>query len=521
LTNLLDNVVIGSGPAGVAAARALLDQGLDVTLIDAGREMPAAAKSLQDQLAQGEPGQWSEATRKRLRQGGLKDHAKVPLKLLFGSDFPYAADPRISESGASILPSLARGGLSNVWGAAIMPASEQDTANWPIKAADLTPHYQSVLKWLPHAQARDDLADRFPLYSDQAQALALSSQAEAMHADMQSGREDLAASGMVSGKARLAIEGCQYCGLCIHGCPWGAIYNSAVTLQNLLSKHGLKYHPGSTVRSITESAHAVTLEIESREGLQTLQARRVFLAAGVLNSALLLYKVLNGPEFRIRDTAYMLVPFLRRKNTPGVQGERLYTLAQLFTEVNDPAISRQNIHLQWYSYNDLYEEEFAKKFGPLMPLLKPMINKWLLGRLWTAQVFLHSDDSHSMSLQSRDNGESFQLEAIHNPRTEAIMNSLLKKLQQQGRNLGGKPLSFARRNGLPGRSFHAGASLPMSANPGPMESDIFGRPAGLKRVHVVDSSVLPSLPAATITLTVMANAHRIASLHGRYSGVGN
>jgi choline dehydrogenase-like flavoprotein len=31
----------------------------------------------------------------------------------------------------------------------------------------------------------------------------------------------------------------------------------------------------------------------------------------------------------------------------------------------------------------------------------------------------------------------------------------------------------------------------------------------LHRVHVVDASVLPSVPATTITYTIMANAHRI------------
>jgi choline dehydrogenase-like flavoprotein len=33
-------------------------------------------------------------------------------------------------------------------------------------------------------------------------------------------------------------------------------------------------------------------------------------------------------------------------------------------------------------------------------------------------------------------------------------------------------------------------------------------------VPVVDSTVFPSIPATTITLSVMANAHRIASAHG-------
>ena len=65
----------------------------------------------------------------------------------------------------------------------------------------------------------------------------------------------------------------------------------------------------------------------------------------------------------------------------------------------------------------------------------------------------------------------------------------------------------------PGRGFHSGGSFPMRAEPGEFECDRLGRPHGFMRVHVVDSTVFPSIPATTITLSVMANAHRIASAH--------
>jgi len=43
-------------------------------------------------------------------------------------------------------------------------------------------------------------------------------------------------------------------------------------------------------------------------------------------------------------------------------------------------------------------------------------------------------------------------------------------------------------------------------------SDVEGRPFGFDRVHLVDASCLPSIPATTITLPVMANAYRVATL---------
>ena len=51
----------------------------------------------------------------------------------------------------------------------------------------------------------------------------------------------------------------------------------------------------------------------------------------------------------------------------------------------------------------------------------------------------------------------------------------------------------------------------MRREPGELETDTLGRPRGWERVHVVDAAVFPSFPATTVTLSVMANAHRIAT----------
>ena len=68
--------------------------------------------------------------------------------------------------------------------------------------------------------------------------------------------------------------------------------------------------------------------------------------------------------------------------------------------------------------------------------------------------------------------------------------------------------------GKPGQSNHLGGSFPMRRNPGKFETDVMGRPYGYKKVHLVDATVFPSIPAQTITLTIMANAYRIVEQAG-------
>ena len=40
-------------------------------------------------------------------------------------------------------------------------------------------------------------------------------------------------------------------------------------------------------------------------------------------------------------------------------------------------------------------------------------------------------------------------------------------------------------------------------------TDHLGRLYGFKNIHIVDASVFPSIPSATITYSIMANAYRI------------
>jgi choline dehydrogenase-like flavoprotein len=66
-----------------------------------------------------------------------------------------------------------------------------------------------------------------------------------------------------------------------------------------------------------------------------------------------------------------------------------------------------------------------------------------------------------------------------------------------------------------GKSYHFGGSFPHrrhGARPGPgLSTDRWGRLPEWEHVHLVDASVFPSVPATTFTLTIMANAHRIAA----------
>ena len=185
------------------------------------------------------------------------------------------------------------------------------------------------------------------------------------------------------------------------------------------------------------------------------------------------------------------------------------TLPQAFAELRDGAVSPHLVHAQLYGWNAFYARDLIASYGRGLRLAAPAFEA-LARRLIVAQIFLHSDHSARIDLRLAADGR-LSATPRPNPETGRVLRKAARRLGAAMRHAGLLALVAALRQGPVGSSFHAGGSMPMAKAPRGHEADILGRPAALKRIHVVDASVLPAIPATTITLSVMANAHRIGS----------
>ena len=522
----LPHIVIGSGPAGVSCAAALLAARQPVLMLDGGADLePIHAQKLVE-LSTSPLDVWGGEASAFMRDGMQSSVEGIPLKLSYGSDFPYRAmpgAPAIEGEGVNTKFSLGKGGLSAVWGSAVMPYRQHDIANWPITADDLAPHYRKVLEFMPIAEGRDDLEEHFPAFGA-AEPMPLSAQADALWRTMQSHRDELRCRNVLFGHSRLAVEvkRCVRCGLCMYGCPYSLIYSTAFTVDAMRANPNFTYAPGNVVQRVEESGDEVRVHAIAGNGeAVVLRGRRAFIGAGVLASASLMLRSLGAYDrpVTLRESHYFLLPMLRLASVAGFERGNLHTLAQMFIEIMDEALSPFTIHLQTYTYNDLFEAPIAQKLGPLR---KVFPWKTFLSRLFLFQGYLHSNHSHttSASLHQRGASDVLQLHATDSPQRAEVIRKLVAKLRSIRGLSGLVPLTPLMRQGEPGRGFHTGSSFPMSAAPQGFESDTFGRTSGLQRVHLIDSSVLPSIPATTITYTVMANAHRIGTLAAQMEGQG-
>ena len=508
--------IIGSGLSGMAAAMALVRRGCRPTILDAGLNPEPDARMLKARLAAAEPEDWRAEDVALLKRTGPPAANGIPQKLHFGSAFSYQDVDRatsLESQRASMYRSFAFGGFSNVWGAVIRPLSDKEFERWPIASAELAPHYAAVRGLLSGSSAAHASVAR----------IRPSSQARELYRDLAAHRQELERQGIRFNYADLAVlatdqdgqKGCRYCGLCLYGCPYDSIYAASSTLSRFIRDGRVGYMPGLIVDKLSPANGRVRIEARSvSDGdSKTFEGSLVLVAAGLLESARIVLNSLGlyDAPLRLRHSDIFTLPILRYRPAGGIAQEKLHTLCQIVVEIEDDAICPHPVHLQLYGYNDLYMRVLARKAGwfatPLAPALRAVT-----ARLFVAFGYLHSAVSSSVKVTlSGKESAKLHLEGQPNPEARRIGHAVARRLFQTHSHFQAIPVPLFLRFDLPGGGYHTGGSFPMSRAPGKLETDRWGRLSSLPGVHLVDASVLPSVPASTLAFTVMANAHRIAS----------
>jgi hypothetical protein len=285
---------------------------------------------------------------------------------------------------------------------------------------------------------------------------------------------------------------------------------------------GFTYRNKCRVIEFQENDNSVkVVYLDEHGSINTLDACRIFFGSGALSTAKIILDSLGikNKSLSLLDSQYFLLPFLGPSYR---DSEEIQTLAQAFVEIKNDDISANNIHSQIYTFNDFYAKEIKSSLGIFSKFIPfHYLSDEISKRFYLAQSYLHSDQSPGAKLKLVKTGSHSALEISPNPPSD-LMKLVIKKVWDHLRIVGAYggiyAIPFLGKIAKIGEGYHSGGTFPMSLEPKGFESDIFGRPLSLKRVHIVDSSVLPSIPSGTITLTVMANAYRIGEQSSTFEG---
>jgi choline dehydrogenase-like flavoprotein len=199
--------VIGSGPSGISAAMALVTNGIPVTMLDGGLELEKGRAEVVRFLAARNEQDWDEESVSIPRKDADLSPIGVAPKRVYGSDFPYRGmrdyEP-VQLVDVKMYRFLAKGGLSNVWGASILPFQDTDILDWPISAKNLGTHYSAVLASMCHSAQMDGLNDLFPHHGGYCNAFRMLRRASFFLDDLEKDRSVVNSEKTFLGESRLA-----------------------------------------------------------------------------------------------------------------------------------------------------------------------------------------------------------------------------------------------------------------------------------------------------------------------------
>jgi len=514
-------LVIGSGPSGFTTALYLLRHGWEVTMVDFGTTHSAAKDS---PLAL----DLTNENREKLvnieefgRNAGALSAKRMSDRYFFANTDEYVIH-RTRNAVANI--SLAFGGLSNLWGGNVLPPDGGDIQDWPISPGELKPYYKPLTELMPVSADPDDaVTARFDFPCGGEPGFPLGPQALQLLADLERRRSELENQGVFFGRAKLAIDPGVQVDPERDPYPFGPLFNTAVSFHKLERYPGFRYIPNLFAEHVREgtdgSVETEGLNVSDGSNFR-LSAAKVFVACGALGSSQLLARSfgLDGIPLQIKTNQNAFFPFVRLQRAKGVSRLPSNSISQLFIDIRNEATRDRFAHIETHQMGKYVTAPLAHAFGRLASLVIGL-GRPLLERMTVMQAFLHSDFSDTLEVRYREQDRwKASITGVSNPMMRDSYAALLRFLTRNIALFKGMPLKPVLLIDPPGASNHLGGSFPMQEEPRhALSSDLLGRPMGCRNIHVTDSSILPSLPATTLTFSVMANAARIADRVGQQS----
>ena len=520
-------LIIGSGPAAAGAALALTsDPTQQVTVVDVGATLAPELRTTIRRLSTTPEQLWSPDDTARIsRQPVVTGQGILPEKRTYGSDFPFRDIGQldgIKPLGAAnpSVVSGAYGGLSNIWGAQIMPFSEATFDLWPVSRTEMEPHYVTALGEMTLAGEADDLAELFPLMAAARPLPAPADRTARVLGRYRSHRALVRSHGITLGRARLAFkaEDCTRCGLCMTGCPYELIYSSSHTFDRLRAEKRITYRADRLAVRLEEvdgEPRALVRHVGSGR-MEWLAADRIFVACGGIGTTRLVLGSLSDFDrvVHLQESIQFVMPTVSMRPVRDPRTTRAFTLNQfnLLYDATGQGLDLCQVH--FYEYNPAFLSSLPRSL--VSPLAEPLLGA-VLRRIAVGLGYLPGWAAPRVKVVARrvEGGHEglpvLEIDREGTDRWPPLLRGLVRAMLSVAPALDLWPVVPMISLSAAAKSYHFGASFPHDRARTMTSTDRTGRLAAWDNIHLVDASVFPVVPATTFTLTIMANAHRIAS----------
>jgi len=511
-----DVIIVGSGPAGTSAAYPLVKAGLKVLMVDAQANAGSPALPPRPFLTAraNDEHQWKWMIGENFHALDQLDAVSPKLKTPTHAHVfdGFSAGNRIETDNFIGIGSLATGGLSNAWGCGVAKLNASDFAALPLDYSEMQASYETVSSRIGiSGRVDDDLSSYFGLDEWSQPPLPLDKLHQRLLDRYTRRRQAFPDLGFRLGRSRVAVlsqplqerKACDLSGNCLWGCQNQALYCASQELHKLKQYPGFQHVQDFLVEDLLKQDDSWAI-IDHRSA-RRLRSTRLLLAAGTLATTRLALKGLNHSApipLLSSPTAAFLLWLPKMLGTPRAATFGLGQLSfALELTANATAFGST------FSTTGLPMTEFVSRM-PMSKRYSIELLKNLLSACLVGNVFLPGHLSHNTAVLRPDG--SLSINGQVHPELPGLMKVAEAKLRRIYWKMGALLMPMSFTIGKPGADIHYAGTLPMHSAPRIGQTDRFGEVAGLPGVHIVDGACLPSLTEKSHTLTLMANADRIA-----------
>lgn len=508
-----DVLVIGGGAAAAQAARVLVRNGLEVGMVDGGNTKTNDFDITEDF----ETIRQTYIDQYKLFLGDSLSSISFKKSTLSSSmtrgDRRYVVEEveenlPLKTQNVEILQTLAKGGLTEIWGANCDFFDKRELEAIGLNKEDMKKPYQEVVdnvgvsgrsknfKLLPPVLLDHNGRAIFQVYRNQRQKF------------KRLGLEVKLPLLALLTKSKNGRKATTYADMDYWPGVGKSMYRALITIEELEKENNFHYFKGVVV-SVKEGGR--NIEVLTQE--LTYRARFIVLAAGPLNTGRILFKSYNlyNVKFPFLTKAHIISSCLLLRNIGRKGDTKKHSLCQLvMSEATGDA--PKSFYTQFYSYKSLLLFNLLNYSKLPLPESLAILSLFSSSLVLADTRFEGNTEHGGYCLLEKTKDRKDLLNVVFKDVDEStIMNSTFFKKAKEGiRNLGLIPLkhvympngSTAHYAGVLGNSGGRNNMLRLNKD---------GRLERSRRIYVADSSGWESLPAKPPTLTIMANANRVAN----------
>ncbi|MGL4596632.1 MAG: FAD-dependent monooxygenase [Bacteroidia bacterium] len=527
--NRVDVLVVGSGCTGAMAAQTLVEKGVQVLMLDGGKTNQHQSDTtafIQQRIT-------SETQHETFLGKNFeslpKDEIGTGAQLTPGRQHLIAEVekflPLISET-FSPMESLAYGGLGGGWGLGSCVFSDQEMQLAGLPVTEMREAYQTVANRIGLSGTNDDAR----LYTSSfiegvQQATPTDDTASFLLKKYAAKKEKFNQSGFFLGRPCLALltedkenrKSTQLRDMDFYDDDEKAAYRPWITIDALKKAANFSYEGGWLVTHFAENESGVDVEAQHLETGETkiFLCKRLVLASGVLGTARIVMRSHAGgfeTQLPILCNPYTYMPCIMPSRFGKTMPEKNIGFAQLGL-FHDAGRRHDDVAMaSIYSYRSLLLFRLIRE-TPLNTRDARTVLQYLLPAMLIAGIHHPEKYSDGQFLHLQKNASTPTNDMLHvaYERSEAQVSHTQareKMYAQALRKMGAWKLKIVHPGH--GSSIHYAGALPYSSTAKPFSLALNGLLHGTKYVYVADGSGMTFLPAKGLTLSLMANAHRIA-----------